>query len=179
MKFLVKWPSYALLPAFTPFTFSGTLIKGQRYFTLSFNWTWFNLAFSALGLIYGPFIQTYFNKLGLDWSNGDLIYLNISLAYLPCFLSFALLNKTQDGICIKRTAFQLDTFEEIQLDQVETVDVACQASTIRPANQEVPTTIIQVWKDVACQTEPTEPKNDSKMKALEWLSMVELVEAFN
>ena len=186
-KFLAIWPGYALLPTFTPFTFSGTLIKGQKYLTLSYNWTWFNLVFSALGIIAGPFVHYTFAD---DVTNGshlsEMPFDQVadyfwtasfapSLVYLGCFVSFVLLTKLQNGVCIKRTAFHLETLEEVQvdLDQVETADVACQASMVEQGDV---TTVIQAWKEVACQTES---KKGLKQKSMELFSMVELMEVFN
>ena len=99
------------------------------------------------------------------------------LLYLGCFVSFALLTKLQNGKIIKRTAFHFDTFEQIQvdLDEPETSNVACQVSTSKP--EEVKDeTVIQVWKEVACQTES--PKS-LKKKATELISMVEFIEVLN
>ena len=190
-KFLGKWPAYALLPTFTPFTFSGTLIKGQKYLTLSYNWTWFNLIFSALGIITGPFVHYTFADDVVNGSHlSEMSFDHVadyfwtaslvpSLVYLGCFVSFGLLTKLKNGKCIQRTAFHLDTFEEVllDLDQVETVNVACQASTVEQANeQDATTTVIQVWKEVACQTEP---KKGLKQKSMELFSMAELMEVFN
>ena len=189
LKFLAKWPGYALLPTFTPFTFSGTLIKGQKYLTLSYNWTWFNLIFSALGIMTGPFVHYTFaddvinESHRLDLHQVEEYFWGASLApslvYLGCFASFGLLTKLQNGKCIQRTAFHLDTFEKVQLDldQVETVNVACQASMVEQANEQDATkTVIQVWKEVACQTEP---KKGLKEKSMELFSMAELMEVFN
>ena len=191
LKFLAKWPGYALLPTFTPFTFSGTLIKGQKYLTLSYNWTWFNLVFSALGIITGPFVHYTFADDVVNGSHlsemsfdhvADYFWtasLAPSLVYLGCFVSFVLLTKLQNGKCIQRTAFHLDTCKEVQLDldQVETVNVACQASTAEQADEQgTTTTVIQVWKEVACQTEP---KKGLKEKSMELFSMAELMEVFN
>ena len=170
------------MPTFTPFTFGGTVIKGQKYLTLSYNWTWFNLLFSALGNIVGPF--GHYNFAG-NMINGSPLSeiaaktLAPSLVYLGCFASFVLLTKLQNGKCIQRTAFHLDTCKEVQLDldQVETVNVACQASTVEQADEQgTTTTVIQVWKEVACQTEP---KKGLKQKSMELFSMAELMEVFN
>ena len=55
------------------------------------------------------------------------------MAYLGFIVSYAFLIKIQDGKCIQRTAFHLDTYEEIQLDKVETVDVTCQTLMVTQA----------------------------------------------
>ena len=184
LKFLGKWPAYALLPAFTPFTFSGTLIKDQKYLTLSYNWTWFNLVFSALGIIAGPFVHytfaddvTHLSEVQFGFVEDYFWTASFapSLVYLGCVVSFVLLTKLQNGVCIKRTAFHLETLEEVQvdLDQVETANVACQASVVEQGDV---TTVIQAWKEVACQTES---KKGLKQKSMELFSMVELMEVFN
>ena len=177
-KFLAKWPSYALLPVFTPFTFGGQLVKGvkgQRYLALSYNWTWFNLAFSALATLIGPYIQALITVWletrddpipGLQICKIPMVsvflFFSPSLAYFGCIVTFAFLIKVQDGKCIQRTAFHLDTCEEIKLDQVETVDVGCQAPNLTQA---------ELQEDVACLTAS---KNESKMKQFNMLPMVEL-----
>ena len=189
-KFLAKWPCYALLPTFTPFIFSATLIKDRKYLIFSFNWSWFNLIFSALGIIGGPFVHyavadsltdVHLSELPFDkvadyfWSAS----LVPCLLYLGCFVSFTLLTKVQNGKIIKRTAFHLETFEQIQvdLDEPETSNVACQISTSKPEEvKDENETVIRVWKEVARQTES--PKS-LKKKATELISMVEFIEVLN
>ena len=174
-KFLAKWPSYALLPVFTPFTFGGQLVKGvkgQRYLALSYNWTWFNLAFSALATLIGPYIQALIT-VWLETRDDPIqgfcddydcripmvsvgLFFSPSLAYFGCIVSFAFLIKVQDGKCIQRTAFHLDSCEEIKLDMDQAPNL----------------TQAELQEDVACLTAS---KNESKMKQLNLLPcMVEL-----
>ena len=191
-KFLKNWPSYVLLPTFTPFTFSGIWIKGQKHVVLSYNWTWFNFTFSACCIVLVPFVywirnqSVYSNELNWDIHLSAQIAwgatCSASLVYLGSYASFGLLTKLQGGTYIQRTAFNLDTFEEVQVDldsEVEMINSACQATTLiseQSNDSKECSTVIQVWKEVACQTEP---KEGWKKKSMELLSAVDFMEAFN
>ena len=107
-----------------------------------------------------------------------------SLVYLGSYVSFVLLTKLQGGTYVQRTAVNLDTLEEIHVDldpEVEMINSACQATTLmseqsNDSNERSTDTVIQVWKEVACQTDP---KEGWKKKSMELLSAVDFMEAFN
>ena len=53
---------------------------------------------------------------------------------------------------------------------------ACHKMLEQVNEQDATKTVIQVWKEVACQTEP---KKGLKEKSMELFSMAELMEVFN
>ena len=108
------------------------------------------------------------------------------MLYIWSFVSFVLLTRLKRGHCyikhslVQKTALNVETSEEIELDNTkikETNDIAIQTSIIlkkvtSPASDNE---VVEIFQDVSCQTLS---RNELK-KSVEFLSLVELAEAFN
>merc|ERR1711953_1017896 len=53
LAILTRWPSYALMPMFSIFTFSVEKIGNRKYLVCSTRWTLVNLLITMLGLTFG------------------------------------------------------------------------------------------------------------------------------
>ena len=187
LKLLSKWPAFILLPAFTPFAFYGKTIEDRKCLVFSQKWTLINFLFTALCIITGSLLHYVFalvNNTTTDFlSVHDFLIASFGscILYIWSYASYVLFIKLKRGnlylkhSLIHKTVLDVETMEEFELENqnvTEKIDIGVQTSIVVKTvkNSEV------ICKDIAIQTES---RKDLTKKSIEFLSLVELAEAFN
>ena len=122
LTILTKWPSYALMPMFSIFTFSVEKIGNKNYLVCSTRWTLVNLVITMAGLTFGGVFlnfYVYFDvSLGFISVAAPLMFIAITL--------YAIFLTVESCICacrcgpfVKRSGLDIETLEVVDLEQVQ------------------------------------------------------------
>ena len=122
LTILTKWPSYALMPMFSIFTFSVEKIGNKNYLVCSTRWTLVNLVITMAGLTFGGVFlnfYVYFDvSLGFISVAAPLMFIAITL--------YAIFLTVESCICacrcgpfVKKSGLDIETLEVVDLEQVQ------------------------------------------------------------
>ena len=129
---LTRWPSYALMPMFSIFTFSVEKIGNRKYLVCSTRWTLVNLLITMLGLTFGALFlyfvverreHQFLNFEQLD--TGIFVFcaaplMLLAIIFYAIFLTVeSCIWACKCGPFIKRSGLDIETLEVVDLEQVQ------------------------------------------------------------
>ena len=129
LTILNRWPSYALMPMFSIFTFSVEKLGNRKYLVCSTRWTLVNLLITMLGLTFGAlFLYFVVESRRHQWNFEDLatglfVFCTAPLMFLA-IIFYAIFLTAESCICkcgpfVKRSGLDIETFEVVDLEQVQ------------------------------------------------------------
>ena len=127
---LTKWPSYALMPMFSIFTFSVENIGNKKYLVYSTRWTLVNLLITMLGLTFGALFQYFVveSRSRRDFNDMYTRHFIISVGPLMflAIIFYAIFLTLKSCLCactcvpfVKRSGLDIETLEIVDLKQVQ------------------------------------------------------------
>ena len=128
---LTKWPSYALMPMFSIFTFSVEKIGNRKYLVCSTRWTLVNLLITMLGLTFGAcFLYFVVERNVIRHNFGEhLSGIFVMIAgplMLLAIIFYAIFLTLKSCLCacscvpfVKRSGLDIETLEIVDLEQVQ------------------------------------------------------------
>ena len=137
LTILTKWPSYAMMPMFSIFTFSTEKIGNKKYLVCSTRWTLVNLGITLAGLIFGIvyfylafeawFEEYWQTRYSEPWTESESALVTFIVAPLM-FLAitfYAILMTVKSCICacscgpfLQRSGLDIETLEVVDLEEV-------------------------------------------------------------
>ena len=129
LTILARWPSYALMPMFSIFTFSVEKHGNRKYLVSSTKWTLVNLVITMLGLTFGA-LFLYFvveardhNRNFENLGTGIFVICAAPLMFLA-IIFYAIFLTAESCICkcgpfVKRSGLDIETLEVVDLEEVQ------------------------------------------------------------
>ena len=131
LTILTRWPSYALMPMFSIFTFSVEKLGNREYLVCSTRWTLVNLLITMLGLTFGVLFLYFVVESRAHYKNfenlttglflmiaGPLMFL--AIIFYTIFLTVkSCICACKGGPCVKRPGLDIETLEVVDLEQVQ------------------------------------------------------------
>ena len=121
LTILNRWPSYALMPMFSIFTFSVENIGNKKYLVCSTRWSLINLLITMLGLTFGAlflFSINSGNKYIFVFSSIPLMFFAISFYAIVLTLKSCLCACSRVPF-VNRSGLDIETLEVVDLEQVQ------------------------------------------------------------
>ena len=129
LTILTKWPSYALMPMFSIFTFSVEKIGNKNYLVYSTRWTLVNLLITMVGLTFGALFLYFVVESRLHHLNfenlgtGIFVFCAAPLMFLAIIL-YAIFLTAGSCLCkcgpfVKTSGLDIETLEVVDLEQVQ------------------------------------------------------------
>ena len=131
LTILTRWPSYALMPMFSIFTFSVEKLGNKKYLVCSTRWTLVNLLITMLGLTFGAlFLYFVVESRKHQWNFEELFTGIFVICAAPLmFLAivfYAIFLIVESCICackcgpfVKRSGLDIETLEVVDLEEVQ------------------------------------------------------------
>ena len=119
LTILTRWPSYALMPMFSVFTFSVEKFGNKKYLVCSTRWTLVNLLITMLGLTFGALFLYFVNEGDIGFFliiSGPLMF--IAIIFYTMFLT-AESCLCKCGPFVKRSGLDIETLEVVDLEEVQ------------------------------------------------------------
>ena len=125
LTILTKWPSYALMPMFSIFTFSVENIRNKKYLVCSTRWTLVNLLITMLGLTFGALFLNFVVESGRAYVTEFFLMIAGPLMFLA-IIFYTIFLTVKSCICackcgpfVKRSGLDIETLEVVDLEQVQ------------------------------------------------------------
>jgi len=119
LTILNRWPSYALMPMFSIFTFSMEKHGNRKYLVFSTRWTLFNLVITMLGLTLGALFLYRFNfNFELYTGTGIFVICATPLMFLAIIFYAIFLTCIETCKCgpfVKTSGLDIETLEVVDL----------------------------------------------------------------
>ena len=129
---LTRWPSYALMPMFSIFTFSVEKIGNKKYLVCSTRWTLVNLLITILGLTFGGLFLSFVvdSRYHQEVPNGsgyaEYFIITAALLLFIAIIFYTIVLKVESCICackcgpfVERSGLDIETLEVVDLEEVE------------------------------------------------------------
>ena len=127
LTILARWPSYALMPMFSIFTFSVEKIGNKKYLVCSTRWTLVNLLITMLGLTFGAlFLHFIAEKDRVGYGNTTLFIIFAAILMFLAIMFYAIFLTVESCICackcgpfVKRSGIDIETLEVVDLEDMQ------------------------------------------------------------